>query len=268
MKRIIRVLTAIAMAALIVVGALVGEEQDAYASDRTGAYALLDSVTLEPAEGTASHVRLTGLFCVATGKRGGTYRTPARGSIVYALPTDDADKQAAAQKSIAALRAAAGTGKIVAFGSRWSQAGVTVTTGSAWPAYAPVFDTGVGARVIESAAYGAIALLRSNVKLVSPIGDVGMRVHEKYGVMELTKIVVENPISQLDGLRLLFEVELENGDVIGSAPVVLGEDGRTTYSAWYPLQENETVKYRVRAVHDDLPQVSVAVGSFTVRKAE
>ena len=67
---------------------------------------------------------------------------------------------------------------------------------------------------------------------------------------------------------LLFEFERANGDVIGTGPVPLGKDGRTTYQEWFPFQENETVTVRVRAVHEDLRQVGVAVGTFTIRKAK
>ena len=35
-----------------------------------------------------SRVRISGLFCMADGKRGSAYRMPRRGSLVYSLSSD------------------------------------------------------------------------------------------------------------------------------------------------------------------------------------
>jgi hypothetical protein len=244
---------------------LARELRDAHASDPSGVYALIDQVALEPGDGPPTRVRLSGLFCVADGKRGSAYRTPRLGSIVYSLSPGEGEKQTGERARIEELRAVAGTGKVVAFGSRWKSLDLRVTPRGEAVERPPVFDQGIGVSVIENARYGAIGMLRSMPRIVSPKGDVTLNVHKHYGAMDQVAIVVDNPAGKMDGLRLLFEIERENGDVTASGPVALGDDGRTSHTQWVPYREGEVVTYRVRALHDDLPQVGVAVGRFTVR---
>ena len=86
--------------------------------------------------------------------------------------------------------------------------------------------------------------------------------------MDSVSLAVENPATKLDGVKLLFEVERANGDITASGPVALGADGRTTFATWHDFAADEIVTFRVRAVHDELANVAVAKGTFTVRKKD
>ena len=252
--------------ALLVTAALLARDvREAHASDPAGVYALIDQVVLEPGDGPPTRVRISGLFCMADGKRGSAYRMPQRGSLVYSLSPGEGEKQSTERARIEDLRKAAGTGKAVAFGSRWKSQETRVRAEGERVERPPVFDEGIGVRVIESARYGPIAHLRMMPTIVSPAGDLPLRIHKHYGAMEEVELVVRNPAAK-DGVRLLFEVERANGDVKASGPVALGENGRTTYKPWFPFREGEEVTFRVRALHDDVPEVAVAVGRFTVTK--
>jgi hypothetical protein len=85
------------------------------ASDRTAVYARVDKVVMEPTADAPERVQVWGVFSMAKPDDVSLYLPPARGYLYFALK---GHSQAAA-KEWADLQAAASTGQIVSFGSRW-----------------------------------------------------------------------------------------------------------------------------------------------------
>src|SRR5258706_8456994 len=90
------------------------------ASDPIGIYALIDKVVMEPSDAQPHRVQIWGAFSVAMRQYGDQYTVPVRGYLYYELP---AEKSAVAKAEWADMQKAAGTGQIIAFGSRYTQFG-------------------------------------------------------------------------------------------------------------------------------------------------
>ena len=92
--------------------------------DPNGIYGMIDSAIVEPSAGTPQRLQLWGRFAVANvvgvkdGKidyiQLGFFHPPKRGFMYYAINASD---EAATRADWAALRAAAGTGRVVGWGS-------------------------------------------------------------------------------------------------------------------------------------------------------
>ena len=91
----------------------------ALASDPVGIYGLVDKVVFEPSEASPERIQIWGAFAIAEGY-GYTYKKAERGYLYYKL---NADKPVACRNEWADLKAVAGTGQIVAFGSRYEEKG-------------------------------------------------------------------------------------------------------------------------------------------------
>lgn len=102
---------AAAAALILVLGSSVS------ASDRTGVYARVDKVVFEPSATAPHAVQVWGVFSIAVATNPNDYRPPARGYLYFRLPEDRA-AAAAAAREWADLKAVAGTGQVVSFGTR------------------------------------------------------------------------------------------------------------------------------------------------------
>ena len=91
----------------------------ALASDPVGIYALVDQVVFEPNETNPERIQIRGAFAIAEGY-GYTYKNAERGYLYYKM---NPDKPKACRNEWADLKAVAGTGRIVAFGSRHGEKG-------------------------------------------------------------------------------------------------------------------------------------------------
>jgi hypothetical protein len=87
------------------------------ASDPVGIYAIVEKVVLEPSGAAPQRVQIWGAFAVADQtRRGDHYLPPARGYLYYTLKPGE---EAACRAEWSDLKALAGTGRAVGFGSRW-----------------------------------------------------------------------------------------------------------------------------------------------------
>jgi hypothetical protein len=86
-----------------------------HASDRVAVYAKVDKVILEPSAGEAATIQVWGVFSVAQAGNPNDYQPAARGYLYYRLPS----RVDLARREWTDLQSVAGTGEIVAFGSRW-----------------------------------------------------------------------------------------------------------------------------------------------------
>src|SRR5437870_13187237 len=91
-----------------------------FASDPVGVYAIVDRVVIEPSASQRQRIQVYGAFCLASRQFGDEYSPPLRGYLYYQLPQDKPD---AAKKEWADMQKVAGTGQIIAFGSRYQQFG-------------------------------------------------------------------------------------------------------------------------------------------------
>jgi len=108
---------AISLAVVLICGFAAGS---ARASDPIGIYALVDRVVIEPSDAQPERIQIWGAFSVATRQFGDQYSPPIRGYLYYQLPPE---KAGAARAEWADMQKIAGTGQIIAFGSRYQQFG-------------------------------------------------------------------------------------------------------------------------------------------------
>ncbi|PYK57295.1 MAG: hypothetical protein DME21_17635 [Verrucomicrobia bacterium] len=126
------------LAALLVALLSVGAAR-ALASDPVGVYALVDKVVFEPNETNPERVQIRGAFAIAEGY-GYTYKKAERGYLYYKV---NPDKPKACRNEWADLKAVAGTGQIVAFGSRYGDKG-TLRKTDAKPETPDVYPVAMG----------------------------------------------------------------------------------------------------------------------------
>jgi hypothetical protein len=85
------------------------------ASDPTGAYAVIDKLVLEPAEGQAQRVQIWGAFSLADTRNNDDYQAPQKGYLYYSCAPAQAST---CQNEWADLKSVAGKGIGVGFGGR------------------------------------------------------------------------------------------------------------------------------------------------------
>jgi len=91
----------------------------ALASDPVGIYALVDKVVVEPNETDPERIQVWGAFAIAEGS-GYSYKNAERGYLYYKV---NSEKPSACRNEWTDLKSVAGTGQIVAFGSRYGEKG-------------------------------------------------------------------------------------------------------------------------------------------------
>ena len=99
----------------VVMAVMAGVAAVVRASDRVAVYAKVDKVILEPSTGEPAAIQVWGVFSVAQAGNPNDYQPAARGYLYYRLPS----RVDLARREWTDLQSVAGTGEIVAFGSRW-----------------------------------------------------------------------------------------------------------------------------------------------------
>lgn len=89
-----------------------------HASDRVAVYARVDRVVLDPTAEAPDTIQIWGVFSTAHPNNANDYRPPARGYLYYRLPAN----REVGRREWADLKQIAGSGQLVAFGSRWDGA--------------------------------------------------------------------------------------------------------------------------------------------------
>jgi len=90
------------------------------ASDLVGVCAIVEKVTFEPNEATPERVQIQGVFALGIYRADG-YTAPVRGYMYFKIP--QGREAAVALKEWTDLKAVAGTGQGVAFGTRYAPVG-------------------------------------------------------------------------------------------------------------------------------------------------
>ena len=94
---------------------LAGAASAARASDPTGIYAFVDRVVFEPNDAAPERIQVWGGFALAKTENRNDYHDAERGYMYFKLRPGDEE---ICKKEWADLKSVAGTGQIVAFGSR------------------------------------------------------------------------------------------------------------------------------------------------------
>ena len=110
------------------------------ASDPIGVFAKIDKVVLEPNDTAPERIQLWGSFCLADEKDRDNYLAPQKGYLYYKLP---AEKSEAARKEWNDLKATAGSGDVIGFGSRFA-AKAKVRSANDKPENADVYPVAFG----------------------------------------------------------------------------------------------------------------------------
>ena len=134
---------------LILAAVLVLAGASVRASDPIGLFAKIDKVVLEPNDTAPERIQLWGAFCLADDKDRDSYLAPQRGYLYYKLP---AEKPDAARKEWNDLKAAAGSGDVIGFGSRHG-AKAKVRSASEKPENADVYPVAYG--LVKSSQRGS-----------------------------------------------------------------------------------------------------------------
>jgi hypothetical protein len=129
----------LALAALFLLAAA------ARASDPIGIYAVIDKVVLEPGDDAPERIQVWGAFALAKGS-GFTYTEPARGYMYFSANKDNPE---ATRKEWADLKKMAGSGKCIAFGSRYKDKG-TVRKDNEKPKAPDVYPVGFGMQKVDA----------------------------------------------------------------------------------------------------------------------
>jgi hypothetical protein len=138
-----------------------GVAPPAHASDPVGIYAFADRVVFEPSDAHPERIQVWGGFALAKGANGYEYQNAQRGYLYFKLRPGDEET---CRKEWADLKALAGTGQIVAFGSRYEQANVRVRKAGVKVEDPDVHPKGWGMSKMRDRTYGPIQQL---VKLQS-----------------------------------------------------------------------------------------------------
>jgi hypothetical protein len=85
------------------------------ASDRVAVYGKIDRVVLEPRPDAPETIQIWGVFSIAVRSNPNDYQPAAQGYLYYKMPSD----REAARREWNDLKQVAGTGQLVAFGTRW-----------------------------------------------------------------------------------------------------------------------------------------------------
>ncbi|HEX6465635.1 MAG TPA: hypothetical protein VFZ98_14335 [Vicinamibacterales bacterium] len=95
-----------------------------FASGPIGIYALIDKVVLEPNDTAPDHAQIWGVFVIADRQRGTAVFPAKRGYLYFQLPEEGVWRDGVPRSEVTRrewndLKAVAGTGQMVGFGSSW-----------------------------------------------------------------------------------------------------------------------------------------------------
>ena len=128
---------------------------EARASDPNGIYAYVDRVVLEPSDTAPERIQVWGGFALAVprSKSSYEYRDAERGYMYFKLRAGDEE---VCKKEWADLKAVAGTGQIVSFGSRYDTSPVSVRKADAKVENPDAYPKSWGMNKVRPRDYGPI----------------------------------------------------------------------------------------------------------------
>jgi hypothetical protein len=135
------------------------------ASDPTGIYAFVDRVVFEPSDSEPERIQIWGGFALANRENRNDYHNAERGYLYFKLKPGE---EAVSKKEWADLKSVAGTGQIVAFGSRSEQPQAKVRKADSKPETPDAHPKSVGITKVRMRDYAPLKQLE---KLMTPAGQ-------------------------------------------------------------------------------------------------
>ena len=132
---------------------LAGAAASARASDPTGIYAFVDRVVFEPSETAPERIQVWGGFALAKTENRNDYYDAERGCLYFKLRPGDEE---VCKKEWADLKSVAGTGQIVAFGSRPENKAITLRKTDAKVEKPDVYPKGWGMNKVQPRNYAPL----------------------------------------------------------------------------------------------------------------
>ena len=132
---------------------LTGAASAARASDPNGIYAFVDRVVFEPADAMPERIQVWGGFALAKAKNRDDYHDAERGYLYFKLR---AGEEEMCKKEWADLKSVAGTGQIVAFGSRSPTNAITLRKADAKVANPDVYPKSWGMNKVRPRDYAPV----------------------------------------------------------------------------------------------------------------
>jgi hypothetical protein len=129
----------------VLCAAMAAGVQIVVASDRVAVYALIDRVVLEPGPDNPERIQIWGVFSVAKPEDRDLYQPAERGYLYFTASSRDREL---IRHEWADLKASAGTGRVVSFGTRFAETfratPARVRPSSEKPASPDVYESGLG----------------------------------------------------------------------------------------------------------------------------
>jgi hypothetical protein len=125
----------------------------ARASDPYGVYAFVDRVVLEPSDAAPERIQVWGGFALSTNRNNYEFRDAERGYLYFKLRAGDEES---CKKEWADLKAVAGTGQIVTFGSRRDKTPVSVRKADVKPENPDTYPQSWGITKVRTRDYGPV----------------------------------------------------------------------------------------------------------------
>ncbi|MBL8753643.1 MAG: hypothetical protein JNK15_10100 [Planctomycetes bacterium] len=231
-------------------------------SDPVACYATIDKVVLLPDAQQPTQVELHGAFALAEGVSGSFYRAPERG-VLRAKLGADADATRAQWRDLARV---AGTGEVVAFGSRYESLDAKSAPWRVVAADAPAgelapWPSGYGLTRTRGIDHGPVRHLQL-LPVCLPV-DLGEAVASPNRPARPVVFTATNVLSDRTDLHYVFTCTSSDGDRHASGLVSPGK-GITTWTIPLALQVGEVVTWTVHVVGAAIEDAPVAVGTFTV----
>lgn len=206
-------------------------------SDPVGIYALVDRVVLEPDAANPKTIQIWGVFALTNGQPGNDYRPAQRGYLYYSLEsTLNLQTTRSARAEAADLKAIAGTGQPIGFGSRYAAAGRVRAAGES-PANPDPYPLGVGV-VKMPTMWTQGGTERELAAVPLPLTPAEGAVVPAGAI----RLVVRN--TRLPGVQYVFEVVGPGSHRSISGPISAG----TAQTEWTPplqLRAGESYTWRV-----------------------
>ncbi|MGE0144956.1 MAG: hypothetical protein AB7I19_16890 [Planctomycetota bacterium] len=223
-------------------------------SDPHGIYAIVESARLVPNEQSPERLELSGAFSVAIVTGRGRYATPTWGRIALTAPEKG---RAECIEQWRAVVAAAGTGEVIAFSSRYEQRDVRVVPPGPDPAPAGVMGASFDVWKVTRDDWGPAIALQQLCRPLSPVGELAV---ESYWTRDQSgEITFEfaNCVAESEGLR--FMVTARTRDEFVSSPLLTPGKERTSWKTRLSLVKGTEIEWTVVAV--GLPEATHPVAA-------
>jgi hypothetical protein len=224
-------------------------------SDPHGIYAIVETARLVPNEQSPERLELSGAFSIAIVIGRARYATPTWGRIALTAPEK---QRAECIEQWRAVVAAAGTGDVIAFSSRYEQRDVRVVPLGPDPAPAGVMGASFDVWKVTRDDWGPAIALQRLCRPLSPMGELAV---ESYWTRDQSgEITFEfaNCIARSEGLRFL--VTARTRDEFVASPLLTPGKERTSWKTRLSLVKGTEIEWTVVAVDsaDDTHPVASA----------